>query len=109
MSSLITDLSFSGYGKINEWYTEKKPLVVKGINTKFGKAHIDIGLSSNQHQIETGMDVLPDEIEIHVPETVPIRMVKAYGGSIIERAVKDRSPHIKLVPLTNEVVLTYHR
>jgi hypothetical protein len=93
----------------SEWYTEKKPLVVKGINTKFGKAHIDIGLSSNQHQIEVGMDILPDEIEIHVPETVPIRMVKAYGGSIIERAVKDRSPHIKLVPLTNEVVLTYHR
>ena len=93
----------------SEWYTENKPLAVRGLNTKFGKAHIDIGLSSNQHQIETGMDILPDEIEIHVPDSVPIRMIKAYGGSIIERAVKDRSPHVRLVPLANEVVLTYHR
>ena len=93
----------------SDWYDAKKPLTVKGLHTKFGKTNIDIGLSANQHQIETGMEILPDEIEIHVPETVPIRMVKAYGGSIIDRAVKDHSPHLKLVPLSNDVVLTYHR
>jgi hypothetical protein len=96
-------------GVPSEWFTAKKPLTIKGLHTKFGKTSIDIGLSANQHQIETGMEILPHEIEIHVPESVPLRMVKAYGGSIVERAVKDRSPHIKLVPLSNGVVLTYHR
>jgi hypothetical protein len=93
----------------SDWYTSKKPLSIKGIHTRFGKTRIDIGLSANQHQIETGMEILPDEIEIHVPESVPLRMVKAYGGSIVDKAVKDRSPHLKLVPLSNNVVLTYHR
>jgi hypothetical protein len=93
----------------SEWFTAKKPLIIKGLHTKFGKTRIDIGLSANQHQIETGMEILPEEIEIHVPDTVPLRMVKAYGGSIVDRAVKDRSPHLKLVPLSNDVVLTYHR
>jgi hypothetical protein len=93
----------------SEWFTAKKPLIIKGLHTKFGKTRIDIGLSANQHQIETGMEILPEEIEIHVPDSVPIRMVKAYGGSIVDRAVKDRSPHLKLVPLSNDVVLTYHR
>jgi hypothetical protein len=66
-------------------------------------------MSANQHQIEIGIEDLPEEIEIHVPEGVPLRMVKAYGGSIVDRAAKARSPHLRLVPLSNEVVLTYHK
>ncbi|MFW9974601.1 MAG: hypothetical protein ACFFDQ_05015 [Candidatus Thorarchaeota archaeon] len=93
----------------SEWFTAKKPLTINGIPTRFGKTHIDIGLSANQHQIETGMELLPDEIEIHLPDTTPLRMVKAYGGSIVDRAMKDRSPHLRLIPLSNDVVLTYHR
>ncbi len=93
----------------SDWYTSSKPLSIKDLHTRFGKTRIDIGLSANQHQIETGMEILPDEIEIHVPEGVPIRMVKAYGGSIVDRVAKDSSPHLKLVPLSNAVVLTYHR
>ena len=93
----------------SDWYTSNKPLSIKGLHTKFGKTRIDIGQSANQHQIETGMEILPDEIEIHVPNGVPIRMVKAYGGSIVDRVAKDSSPHLKLVPLSNAVVLTYHR
>jgi hypothetical protein len=93
----------------SEWYEESKPLIIKSIHTRFGKTRIDIGSSANQHQIETGMEILPEEIEIHVPATVPMRMIKAYGGSIIDRAAKDRSPHIKLVPLSNDVTLTYPR
>ncbi len=93
----------------SDWYSAKKPLTIKGLHTRFGKTRIDIGLSANQHQIETGMEILPDEIEIHVPDTVPIRMVKAYGGSIVDKAAKDRSPHIKLIPLSNDITLTYHR
>ncbi len=93
----------------SDWYAAKKPLRIKGLHTRFGRTRIDIGLSANQHQIETGMEILPDEIEIHVPETVPIRMVKAYGGSIVEKVSKDRSPHLKLIPLSNDITLTYHR
>jgi hypothetical protein len=93
----------------SEWYSGSKPLSIKGLHTRFGKTRIDIGLSANQHQIETGMEILPDEIEIHVPDTVPIRMVKAYGGSIVDKAAKVKSPHIKLIPLSNDVTLTYHR
>jgi hypothetical protein len=66
-------------------------------------------MSANQHQIETRIEHLPEEIEIHVPDSVPLRMVKSYGGSIVDRAVKARSPHLRLVPLSNEVVLTYHK
>ncbi len=91
------------------WYKSKRPLVVKGIPTKFGRARIEIGMSANQHQIETEIEDLPEEVEIHVPESVPLRMVKAYGGSIVERADKVRSPHLRLVPLSNEVVLTFHK
>jgi hypothetical protein len=93
----------------NGWFTSKRSLIVKGVRTKFGRASIEIGMSANQHQIETGMEYLPEEIEIHVPESTPIRMVKAYGGSVVDRAAKARSPHLRLVPLSNEVVLTYHK
>ena len=93
----------------SDWYSSGKLLSIRDLHTRFGKTNIDIGQSANQNQIEVGMEILPEEIEIHVPESVPIRMVKAYGGSIVTRAAKDRSPHIKLVPLSNEVTLTYHR
>ncbi|MHA2026007.1 MAG: hypothetical protein ACW98U_08915 [Candidatus Thorarchaeota archaeon] len=96
-------------GVPENWYSSKKPLLVNGLPTKFGRAHIEIGMSANQHQIETGIEYLPEEIEVHVPENVPLRMVKAYGGSIIDRAAKARSPHIRLIPLSNEVTLTYHK
>ncbi len=91
------------------WYSSKRSLIVNGIPTKFGRAHIELGMSANQHQIETRIEHLPEEIEIHVPDSVPLRMVKSYGGSIVDRAVKARSPHLRLVPLSNEVVLTYHK
>ncbi|MFW9795003.1 MAG: hypothetical protein ACFFEE_11900, partial [Candidatus Thorarchaeota archaeon] len=93
----------------DSWYTSKRPLVVNGVPTKFGRASIEIGMSANQHQIETGMEDLPEEIEIHVPDSTPLRMVKAYGGSIVERVAKARSPHLRLIPLSNDVVITYHK
>jgi hypothetical protein len=36
-------------------------------------------------------------------------MAKVYGGSIIERAPKASSPFIRLIPLSDSVVVTYHR
>lgn len=93
----------------SDWYEAKRALAITSLRTRFGKTHIDIGLSANQHQIETGMENLPEEIEIHVPDSVPLRMVKVYGASLIDRIMKGQSPHLKLIPLSNEVVLTYHR
>ncbi|MFW9792956.1 MAG: hypothetical protein ACFFEE_01540, partial [Candidatus Thorarchaeota archaeon] len=96
-------------GLLEEWFTSKRALIVKGIPTKFGRVNVEIGLSANQHQIETRIEDLPEEIEIHVPENAPLRMVKVYGGSVVDRAAKVRSPYLRIVPLSNEVVLTYHR
>ncbi|MFW9769109.1 MAG: hypothetical protein ACFFF9_09190 [Candidatus Thorarchaeota archaeon] len=96
-------------GILETWYSSKKPLLIKRLPTKFGRAHIEIGMSANQHQIETGIEYLPEEIEIHVPDSVPMRMVKVYGGSVVDRAAKGRSPHLRLIPLSNEVVLTYYK
>ncbi|MFW9892075.1 MAG: hypothetical protein ACFFFO_07735 [Candidatus Thorarchaeota archaeon] len=104
----ISNLVFLS-GIPDDWFTSKRPLIVKGIPTKFGRANIEIGMSANQHQIETGIEILPEEIEVHVPESTPLRMVKAYGGSIVDRAAKAQSPHLRIVPLSNDVVLTYHK
>ncbi|MFX1485318.1 MAG: hypothetical protein ACFFCP_19265, partial [Promethearchaeota archaeon] len=104
----ISNLVFLS-GIPDDWFTSKRPLIVKGIPTKFGSANIEIGMSANQHQIETEIEILPEEIEIHVPESTPLRMVKSYGGSIVDRAAKARSPHLRIVPLSHDVVLTYHK
>ncbi|MBY8999100.1 MAG: hypothetical protein KGD60_15370, partial [Candidatus Thorarchaeota archaeon] len=92
-----------------EWFTAKKSLVVDSLPTQSGKTHIELGSSSNQHQIEIRRDELPDEYDVHIPSSVPMPMVKAYGASIVERKSKAASPFIKLVPLSEETVLTFHK
>lgn len=96
-------------GVPEEWFTSKKPLIVDRLPLTRGLAHIEIGMSANQYQIEVGMQEFPDEIEFHVPPSVPMSMVKVYGGSIVERAAKVSSPYLKVLPLSDEIVLTYHR
>jgi hypothetical protein len=96
-------------GVPEEWYTSKRPLIIDGLPLTRGDVHIEIGASANQHQIEIAMDDFPEEIQIHVPPSVPMSMVKAYGGSIVERASKVTSPFLKIVPLSDQVVLTYHK
>lgn len=91
------------------WFTAKKPLVVDSLPTLSGNSHIELGSSSNQHQIEIGLIELPEEFEVHIPSSVPMSMVKAYGASIVERASKTASPFLKLVPLSEETVLTFHK
>jgi len=91
------------------WFTSKKPLIVDSLPTRRDKAHIELGTSSNQHQIEIGLVDLPEEFEVHIPSSVPIPMVKAYGASIVERVSKVSSPFLKLVPLSEEIVLTFHK
>ncbi|MCK4566597.1 MAG: hypothetical protein KAU48_04730, partial [Candidatus Thorarchaeota archaeon] len=91
------------------WFTAKKPLVVDSLPTLSGNSHIELGSSSNQHQIEIGLVELPEEFEVHIPSSVPMSMVKAYGASIVERASKAASPYLKLVPLSEDTVLTFHK
>jgi hypothetical protein len=96
-------------GVPEEWFTAKRPLVADKLPLMRGLAHIEIGISANQYQIEVGMDEFPESIEIHVPPSVPMSMIKLYGGSIIERAPKALSPLLKLIPLSDIVVITYPR
>jgi len=96
-------------GVPEEWFTAKRPLIVDGLPLMSGLAHIEIGMSANQYQIEVGMQEFPDEIEFHVPLSVPMSMVKVYGGSIVERVSKASSPFLRVLPLSDNIVLTYHR
>lgn len=93
----------------SEWFTAKRSLVIDSLPTRNGPAHIEVGTSSNQHQIEIRRVQLPDEYDVHIPASVPISMVKAYGSSIVERASKVASPFLKIVPLSEEMVLTFHK
>jgi hypothetical protein len=92
-----------------EWFTSKRQLIISSLPTRLGDTHVEIGSSSNQHQIEIGLVSLPDEIEVHVPSSVPISMMKAYGATIVDRVSKTTSPHLKLIPLFEEVVLTFYK
>jgi len=96
-------------GVPEEWFTAKRPLIVDGLPLPSGPVHLEIGMSANQIQIEVGMQEFPDEIEFCVPPSVPMSMIKAYGGSIIERASKASSPYLRVIPLSDDIVLTYHR
>lgn len=96
-------------GVPDEWYTSKKSLHLEGLPTGFGNASIQIGISTNQHQIEISAPELPGEIELHVPPSVPMPMVKAYGASIVERNSKAHSPHLRLIPHSETVVVTFHK
>ena len=93
----------------DDWFTSKRPLVVDDLLTGLGPVHLEIGTSANQHQLEIDLDVLPEELEFHVPPNVPLPMVKAYGSSIVERISKASSPLLRVVPHSNEIVLTFHR
>ena len=96
-------------GVPGEWFTTKRPLIIDSLPTRNGNAHIELGSSSNQHQIEISLDDLPEELEVHVPSIVPLPMVKAYGASIVERKSRGSSPHLRIVPLSEETVLTFHK
>ncbi|TFG31435.1 hypothetical protein EU527_12465 [Candidatus Thorarchaeota archaeon] len=93
----------------NEWFTAKKPLVINNLPTMFGPAHVEIGPSANQHQIEVNLEELPEELEFHVPSSVPLPMIKAYGATIVGRTSKVSSPFLRVVPHSNEIVLTFHK
>lgn len=90
------------------WFTSESSLSVRGIPTSQGLVSIDTGVSANQHQIEIGLDTLPEEIEVYLPSHVPLHMVKVFGGSVIER-LETPSNRIRLIPLSSQIAITFHR
>ncbi|TFG28507.1 hypothetical protein EU527_17260 [Candidatus Thorarchaeota archaeon] len=93
----------------DEWFTAKRPLIIDALLTSLGPVHVEIGSSANQHQIEVNLEELPDEFEFYVPSSIPLPMMKAYGASIVERASKVASPYLRVVPHSNDIVLTFHK
>ena len=93
----------------DEWYTSSIPLMVKSLPTNHGEVNIEVGVSTNQHQIEVSMKDLPRELIIQVPTHFALPMVKAYGGVIIDRAKDSISPYVRIMPLSTNVIATVHR
>ncbi len=93
----------------DSWYTSTTPLTLEGLPTVFGLIDVEVGASPNQHQIELRMKDLPEEILIHVSTLFSLPMMKAFGGGIVERFKDSESPFIRVVPLSNTVVITIHR
>jgi tetratricopeptide (TPR) repeat protein len=91
------------------WYTSKYPLIVSRIPTSIGPVHLEIGASKNQHQIEVKLESLPEEIEFRLPSTIPILIVKIYGGGVAERSDDKNFPYVKVVPLSESIVLTFRK
>jgi len=98
---------FSGIPE--EWYTSKYPLIISRIPTSIGPVHLEIGASKNQHQIEVKLESLPEEIEFRLPSTIPISIVKVYGGGVSGRSDDKNFPYVRVVPLSESVVLTFRK
>ena len=93
----------------DDWFTSTFPMILDDIPTRFGPIHVEIGASANQHQIEVGMEHLPRELEVHVPQRLSLPMVKVYGAAEVERSGKSLSPYLRVVPLSERVILTFHK
>jgi len=93
----------------DEWFTATVPLSVSRIHTTSGRVSVDVGTSANQHQIEVRMEYLPQELEIHVPTSRALPMVKVYGAGVAGRFQDEVSPRIRVVPLSDDVVVTFHK
>jgi hypothetical protein len=92
-----------------EWYSSTTPIIAQNICTKSGKATIELGTSANQYQIEWSMKSLPRELEVHVPHSFSMSMIKVFGAGIANRNAESASPNIRIVPLSESVVLTAHK
>ncbi|MHA2211719.1 MAG: hypothetical protein ACW992_01005, partial [Candidatus Thorarchaeota archaeon] len=92
-----------------DWYTSSSGLTIKRIPTNFGRVDFEMGSSANQHQVEISMEHLPEEIDLHVPMSFSIPLVKVFGAGIVGRFPREDSPYVKVVPLNDRVVFTFHR
>ncbi|MHA1770150.1 MAG: hypothetical protein ACTSYL_11365 [Candidatus Thorarchaeota archaeon] len=92
-----------------DWFVSSKELSATGIPTAVGKLDITLGTSANQYQIDIQMEDLPQELQIHVTSYRAINAYKVYGGSIIERIESPISPYLRVIPLSDNVIVTYHK
>jgi hypothetical protein len=92
-----------------EWYSTTTPIIASAIRTEFGKTKIELGTSANQYQIELSMTSLPREFEVHVPHSFSMPMIKVFGAGIANRNAAALSPNIRVVPLSESVILTAHK
>ena len=83
-------------------------MIVSRIPTTNGTISVELGASTNQHQIEITMNQLPEELIVYMPSHFPLHMVKIFGGSIVDR-ITEPSAMLKIIPHTNKVVLTFHK
>jgi hypothetical protein len=63
----------------------------------------------NQRQIEVRMQSLPREIDAYLPTARTVSMAKVYGGGLAGRFASSSSPHVRVVPLSEDVVLAFSR
>ena len=96
-------------GTPQEWYTSNNPLVLRNVPTTRGMIQIEMGASANQRQIELRSEFLPREIEAYLPTSRAVSMVKLYGGALVGRFASSVSPHVRAVPLSEDIVLAFHR
>ncbi len=93
----------------DDWYTSGNELTLANAPVGGGRVRVELGTSTNQHQIEVWTEALPRELEVYLPTTRALSMVKVYGGSIVNRFGSAEQPHLRIVPLWESVVLTFHR
>jgi hypothetical protein len=55
------------------------------------------------------LESLPEEIEFRLPSTIPISIVKVYGGGVAGRSDDKNFPYVRVVPLSESIVLTFRK
>ena len=90
-------------------YTSKYPLIISNIPTDIGPVHLEIGASKNQHQIEVRLESLPEEIEFRFPAIIPISIVKVHGAGIAGRSDDKNFPYVRVIPISESIVLTFRK
>ncbi|MBD3404719.1 MAG: hypothetical protein GF411_01130 [Candidatus Lokiarchaeota archaeon] len=97
-------------GVPDSWHESTASMSMGHIPTTVGEVQVEMGVSSNQNQIEIIMkDHLPDELVVYFPTYYTLHMIKIFGGASIERASDESCAFVRLVPLSNNIVLTYRR
>ncbi|TXT54352.1 MAG: hypothetical protein BAJATHORv1_70052 [Candidatus Thorarchaeota archaeon] len=97
-------------GAPDSWHESTSPMIMSRIQTASGEIQVEMGVSSNQNQIEILMkEHLPKELVVYVPTYYNLHMIKVFGGAPLERAGDESCAFVRLVPLSNNVVITYRR
>lgn len=91
----------------DQWYASREPMLVSEIPSAYGRVTLEVGTSTNQHQLEVALRHLPEELLVFVPHRFSISMAKSFGGTIIDRVDHESNPYLRVIPLTESVVVTF--